>query len=39
MLAVKTAGAMVGVTITEYRLAAVSTEKILPDFNKMLRHI
>jgi len=39
MLTVKATGAMIGVTITEYRLAAVSAEKIFPDFDKMLRHI
>lgn len=39
MLTVKTTGAVVGVAITEYRLAAVSAEKIFPDFNKMLRHL
>jgi len=39
MLAVKTVGAVVGVAVTEYRLAAVSAEKIFPDFDKMLRHL
>ena len=39
MLTVKTAGAVVGVAVTEYRPAAVSAEKIFPDFDKMLRHL
>ena len=32
-------GAVIGVAVAEDGLAAVSAEKIFPDFDKMLRHL